>query len=106
MWFFDMVNWKHLKTRIPHQVQISRKKYMEIAYVQDFKDGKTLGEMRPDINQIVIKTDMSPKETVCTYIHELLHAISNEYEVNLTENQVLALEKSLYYIFKPGNVIK
>lgn len=101
-----MIDWKKLQKRIPHQVQISRKKFIEVAYVQDFKDGTTLGEMRPDMNQIVIKTDMSPKETVSTFFHEWLHLVSNEYEVNLTEKQVLAIEKSLYYWLKPGNLIK
>lgn len=101
-----MVNWKKLKNNIPHRVQTGRNNFMEILYTQDFKDGQTLGEMRPDSNQIVIKNDQSPKNTVTTYLHEILHSISEETGAKLTENQILALEKAFYYILKPNNIFR
>ena len=101
-----MVNWKALTKLIPHRVQVTRKSFYEICYVDSFVDENVLGETRFDRKQIVIKDDQHPKEKVHTYIHELLHAISAEYEVNLTENQVRALEKALYYVLKSDNVFR
>ena len=101
-----MVNWKKLTKLIPHRVQVSRKSFYEICYVDSFVDEKVLGETRFDRKQIVIKDKQHPKELIHTYIHELLHAVSAEYDVNLTESQVQALEKSLYYILKSDNVLR
>lgn len=101
-----MINWKALTKLIPHRVQITRKSFYEICYVDSFVDENVLGETRFDRKQIVIKDDQHPKEKVHTYIHELLHAISAEYEVNLTENQVRALERALYYVLKSDNVFR
>jgi uncharacterized protein YpuA (DUF1002 family) len=74
--------------------------------VDSFVDESVLGETRFDPKQIVIKDGQAPKDKVHTYIHELLHAISEEYEVNLTENQVRALERALYYVLKSDNVFR
>jgi len=101
-----MLNWKSLKKRINNRIQITRKIFYEVLYIEDFRGGETLGEMRPDTKQIVIKSGQSPKNTVVTYIHELLHAISEEYEVQLTETQILKLERAIYYILKENNVFK
>lgn len=101
-----MVNWKSLTKLIPHRVQVTRKSFYEICYVDSFVDENVLGETRFDRKQIVIKDDQHPKEKVHTYIHELLHAISEEYEVNLTETQVRALERALYYVLKSDNVFR
>lgn len=101
-----MINWKSLTNKIPHRVQLTRKSHYEVCYIDTFVDDSILGETRFDRKQIVIKDKQSPKEKVHTYIHELLHAISEEYEVGLTETQVRALEKSLYYMLKTGNVFR
>jgi len=77
----------------------------EILYTEDFKDGKTLGETRFDPRQILLKANESDRETFHTYIHELLHAVSEEYKIGLTEGQVRKLEKSLQDWLKPGNII-
>lgn len=101
-----MVDWKSLKNRIPIRVQLNKNTYYEIVYTDDFVDGRTIGEMRPAHKQIAIKLGQSPKMTVVTYLHEVLHAVSEEAEANLTENQILALEQVFYYILKSGNVFK
>lgn len=74
--------------------------------MDSFVDENVLGETRFDVKQIAIKDDQPPKEKVHTYLHELLHAISDEYEVGLTETQVRALEKAIYYILKGDNVFR
>lgn len=99
-----MINWKNLKNSIPSHIKIKKVEY-EILYTDDFKDGKTLGETRLDAKQILLKTNESDKETFHTYVHELLHAVSEEYRVGLTEKQVRALEKSLQDWIKPANIL-
>jgi IMP dehydrogenase/GMP reductase len=101
-----MVDWKKLTRGIPHRVQVARNAFYEVLYVDAFVQEDVLGETRFDRKQIVIKDKQHPKEKVHTYIHELLHAISEEYEVNLTEAQVRALEKALYYVMKSDNVFR
>lgn len=99
------MNWKSLKNRIPHFVQMGKSTY-EVLYIDEFKDGKTLGETRFDPKQIVIKNGLTPKMTVITFLHECFHSASEEFGIGLTENQVLSLEKSLYFWLKPGNIFK
>lgn len=101
-----MVDWKKFNRIIPHRVQVARNAFYEILYVDSFVQDDVLGETRFDRKQIVIKDNQTPKEKVHTYIHELLHAVSEEYDVNLTEPQVQALEKALYYILKSDNVFR
>lgn len=70
-----------------------------VAYeVVQFKSERLDGETIKDANghrQIRLNEDLSAKERELTLIHEALHAISFEYKVNLTESQVLKLEKGL-----------
>jgi len=102
-----MIRWIKWLKKIPSVVQLSRRGKYEVVWTDTIKnDTDVLGETRFDPKQIVIKTNESPKETVHTYVHEILHAISAEYDVNLTEAQVRKLEKALYYIIKDGNIFK
>jgi hypothetical protein len=98
------MDWKKLRRRIPHRVQVTKDTWYEIVWVDDFKDGKTLGETRHDSKQIVILNGQSPKVTVTVYMHELTHAFSDENGSNMTEAQVLDFEKSFYYILKENNL--
>lgn len=98
------IKWTILKSLIPNKVQFKKAVY-EILYTDNFLDGKTLGETRFNPHQIVLKTNESDKETFHTYIHECLHAASNEYEIGLTEGQVRKLEKSIQDWLKPGNIL-
>lgn len=89
---------KKLKDLIPATVRITRNVSYEVLYTDDFvKDRKQVGEMRPDVKQIVIKNGQSDTETYKTFLHELFHALSNEYAgMNLTERQVQLLEEAFY----------
>lgn len=95
-----MINWKRIVKNIPTHIQISRTGIYEILWCKQFENENTLGETRFDRKQIVLKEGQSPKETVSTLLHEVYHAASEEYEIGLTENQVIALEKGVYYLIK------
>ncbi len=81
------------KFKIPFNVRIKVRSSYEVVFVDDFKDGQTLGECRPGTKQIVIKANEPKSQQLSTFIHELLHAASAEDDIGLTEKQVLALEK-------------
>lgn len=101
-----MIIWKKLVKLIPHFVTIKRKVIYEVMWTEDFLRRDHVGETRFDTRQIVIKTNQTPKETVHTYIHEVLHAVSHEYDAALTETQVLALEKALTMALIKDNIFK
>lgn len=100
------INWKKLAKSIPNLTPPVQGESYEIVYIDDFKDGKTLGETRFDFKQIVIKKNQSDTELCYTAFHEILHLISDQYKVRLTESQVLALEKSLPFWLKLGKMIE
>lgn len=85
--------WKTLVKNIPIKIKVGPKIHYEILWVDDFASGDLRGEMRPDTRQIVIQRGLSDKETVTTFFHEWLHAMSDENGVKLTENQVIEMEK-------------
>lgn len=102
-----MINWKKHYKNIPSSVKIGKNTY-EILYISEFpKDHKQLGESRfGDNKQIIINLNQPIREAVHTYFHEILHIMSFEYDANLTENQVLGLEKGLKDLLKKDNLFK
>jgi hypothetical protein len=100
-----MINWSKLKRRIPSRVVIGNNSY-EVLFIDEFTSPTTLGETRLEDKQIVLKNGQTPKELVKTYLHECLHAISEEFEVGLTEQQILKMEEAVSYVLKDGNVFK
>lgn len=59
-----------------------------------------LGRCDPNTRQIIINPNQSDKEAELTFLHEIIHAVSFEYEIELTESQVVLLEKGLSKLFK------
>jgi hypothetical protein len=98
------MDWKKLRKRIPHRIQVAKNAWYEVVYIDDFKDGNTYGETRFDPRQIVIQNGLPPKLTVTIFLHEACHAFSAEHDINLTETQILALEKAFYYMLKTDNL--
>jgi hypothetical protein len=99
------INWKKLANSIPHVLPKIGNEVFEVVYIDDFKDGKTLGETRFTLKQIVIKSGQSDIELCKTMFHECLHLVSDHCKAGLTENQVLALEKSLPFWLKLGKIV-
>ncbi|MBR9701050.1 hypothetical protein GOV11_04250 [Candidatus Woesearchaeota archaeon] len=55
----------------------------------------THGLMDPETHTIYIKQGLTHGETFYVFIHEVVHAIEVEYDLYLSESQVLKLEKGL-----------
>lgn len=100
------VDWKKYARSIPDRIQVGPKAYYDILWTENFDGKPYCGTTSFDPKQITLKMGMSPKLTVVTLLHELAHAVSFEFDVNLTENQVLGIEKAFYYALKPDNVFK
>ena len=94
-----------LVANLPSRVRITKDVTYEVVSIDDFKDPGQLGEMRPVEKQIVIKSGQSLTETLKTFIHETIHAASNEDDINLTETQVRKLEDSIFRILKLNNFL-
>lgn len=67
-------------------------KAWEVLEVESFEGGH-VGECRPDTRQIVIESKHNGK--LWTLLHEIIHAVSFDYDLDLTEQQVVGLEKGL-----------
>jgi hypothetical protein len=102
-----MINWKRYYNLIPAEVKIGENTY-EVVWKDEFpKDKKQLGESRfEESKQILINLNQPIKEAVHTYWHEILHAVSFEYDAELTEKQVQALEKGLKNLLQNGNIFR
>lgn len=105
-----MVKWASYRKKIPSHIKILGVEF-EIVYIDTFKGNNLLGETvfcdnQLGGNQIRLKKNLSNKEMVSTYLHEVLHAISFVTNANLTETQVLALEKSVPSLLKPNAFFK
>lgn len=100
-------NYKKLAASIPRTVQIGSKEIVTVGFASPVSTDEHLdGCWWPEENLIWIDQHIGDKDKVITYLHELLHAISDTHDVRLTEKQILALEKSLHYVLKPGNIFK
>ena len=97
------ISWKSYYKRIPSSIVIGKNTY-EVLWINEFKDEKQLGESRFAEHKQIVNQPI--KEAVHTYFHEVVHAISFEYDADLTEKQVLAIEKSLTVILKNGNLFR
>lgn len=101
-----MIDWAKLKKKIPSKVHLRRGVYYEIVWMSKDENRKTVGETRYDTRQIAIQLEQSDKEAVHTYLHEIAHAISGEYDIGLTESQVIKFEQAVYYLLKENNIFK
>ena len=88
------INWNRIAKNIPTKIKIAVKATYEVLLIKDFHGEDTWGETRFEERQIILKADLKPKIAVETYYHECLHAISEEYHIGLSEEQVLNLEQA------------
>ena len=98
------IKWKTLEQAIPSKVRVKAKTpHIHIGY-KALGEKNRLGEYWPTEKIIWIEPMQKSKDVVCTYLHELIHCISDEYDIRLTEKQVLKLEEALPFILKKGNI--
>ena len=59
------------------------------------KNKDTLGLCDPSSQTLYIRLNQVPRETLETFIHEVLHAFEEEYEVQLGHRVINKLEKAI-----------
>lgn len=85
------------KVAIPNSVRITADVAYEVLFSDEISSGPDImGEMRPVEKQIIIKNGQSQTELVKTFIHEVIHALSDENDIRMTESQVRKMETAVY----------
>lgn len=93
-------DWAKLHSNIPNKLRTKARTHFDVLWQDNLHDrsgAKCYGITEFNPNQIKVCTAMSEKEAVLTVWHEYLHAMSDSYEVTLTESEVRKLEKSFLY---------
>lgn len=93
--------------KIPSEVRIKRGVYYSIKWQEVIEgDADCLGLCDPAEQVITLKLGMSETETAKTFLHEVLHACSDEWEFDLPHKTVYALEEAIYKLLKLNKWIK
>lgn len=100
-----MINWKRYVERLPHVVKVRKNQY-PICWIEKFPDPQLLGITEFEQRKIILKTGQTNKNCVKTYLHEVVHAFSHEFDIGLTESQVKKIELALYWVLLPGNLFR
>jgi Zn-dependent peptidase ImmA (M78 family) len=91
------LNWTKLIKNIPSRISVRNKDAYEVVFIKDFVNDKAqVGETRFTERQILLKENQTDKQKILTLFHEYLHAISAEYDADLTEKQVSQLEPTFH----------
>lgn len=93
--------------KLPNRIRITSRIDYEVLVSNCINDEESFvfGECRHDEKQIVINPDQSKTEALKTLIHEALHAVSFEYDIDLTETQVSRLENGLWKVLKLNKLL-
>lgn len=84
--------------KLPRSVKVNKKTYA-IRYTDEIEKGKLAGLCDHIAKKIDVLIE-ERTESESTVIHEILHAISYEYNFDLSENKVLQLETAIYSVFR------
>lgn len=80
---------------IPPSVRITAKVAYPVRMVDRFSDTDTLGECSQEPREIRIRSDLSPRLTLITFIHEVLHAMQFEYGIKIPHASVNQLDSAI-----------
>lgn len=79
---------------IPSRIRI-KGKFIDIVYQDGLVEGKHDALWNPTARIIIIRQDISDGRKWECFIHELLHAISDMYGIEMTEKQVEKMDGPL-----------
>lgn len=87
-----------IKNSFPLPAKYPKKIYvgMEIYRVIFTDKINCFGETDPEKRTIKLKKGMSPRSTLTTFIHELLHAIEFESDIKIKHKQIYELEAGIF----------
>ena len=85
--------------KLPYRIRFAPKKGYGVNLVSGFPEDLD-GSCNPNTQEIKIKGEMGEKRTIAALTHEIIHLISFEWNLSLTESQVLGLEEGLLKILE------
>lgn len=85
---------KPISEVIPRKVRITAKVSYTVLFV-DKLDIDNMGVCDPNTRQILILLGMSTKDTLATFIHELLHAMEFEHGIEIPHKAVHQLDVAI-----------
>ncbi len=91
------------KMSIPKKVKLTGKNTWDVILADHFPkhgDDQTVGYCDDENKILFVYMHQTKKQKMCTFIHELIHAMELEYDFKLTENQVKKLEVAVYKVLK------
>jgi hypothetical protein len=91
--------------RIPQSVNICGQKFTIIRLKQIIIDGKyCLGACSADECKILIKSGLHKEKAREVLLHECIHAISDNLNINLTENKVNTLSIEILRLIRSNGL--
>ena len=92
--------------KIPSRIRIKAKVFYEIVWQERIADDPDcLGLCDSGTRTIFMRLGMSESETLKTFIHEVLHALSAEHEFELPHKTVYALEDAIFRVLKLNGLL-
>jgi len=85
--------------KMPYRIRFEPRKAYGVSMVSGFEEDLD-GTCNPNTKEIKIRAGMGDKATLSALTHEVIHLISFEKNLNLTESQVLGLEIGLFKILE------
>lgn len=80
--------------KIPNRFKL-RKTWIEVTYQEGFVCGKHYGTYDPNTHVITIASELEGHKKLECFLHEAIHAISDIYELKITERQTEGLDGPL-----------
>jgi hypothetical protein len=90
--------WNKWAKNIPSRTKIAPKVWYEVLSINEFPNKDLYGEARYPEKQLILKNGLGPKLKTETYLHEVFHALSEEHNIGLTEEQVINFERTFPYL--------
>ena len=87
-------------------VKLKSRYMVTVHFCNRVDEYNSMGNFTPVTREIKIKNDLTHEEKIDTLVHELLHAISDCYNLDLSESKVLTLEKAIMKIMKMNPDLK
>jgi hypothetical protein len=85
--------------KLPKTIEVGDSTYA-VYYVKRLDRGRLLGACYSESKRMQISMEMGRSEAESTVIHELLHAIADEYKIKkLNEKMVQQLEEAIFDVF-------
>jgi hypothetical protein len=79
---------------IPNRFKV-KNRWIEVSYQHGLIKGDAVGLWEPSTNRIIISADIEPHQAFEVFIHELLHCLSDLYDLKISETKIEKIDGPL-----------